>query len=144
MEFGIEKWTMIIRKSGKREITEGIELPNKKNRNAGRKGKLQVLGNIRSGHHQTEMKEKLPRVLQTSEKTSLNQTLLQKSHKRDKHLGSPSWRVLGTILRMNKGRTSTNEPEDKKVDDDAQSLTSRKDIDRLTICVKKRMRKRTC
>ena len=28
MEFGIEKWTMLIMKSGKRQITEGIEVPN--------------------------------------------------------------------------------------------------------------------
>ena len=30
MEFGIEKYAMIIRKSGKRDTTEEIELPNQK------------------------------------------------------------------------------------------------------------------
>ena len=29
MEFGLEKCSMLIMKSGKSEITEGIELPNK-------------------------------------------------------------------------------------------------------------------
>ena len=31
MEFGIEKWTLQIMKSGKRHMTEGIELPNQEN-----------------------------------------------------------------------------------------------------------------
>ena len=41
-------------KSGKRQMTEEIELPNQeKNQNAWRKGNLKLLRNIRSGHHQT-------------------------------------------------------------------------------------------
>ena len=32
---------------------------SRKNQEAQRKGKLQVLGNIESGHHQTEMREKI-------------------------------------------------------------------------------------
>ena len=31
MEFGIEKYSMIIRKKGKGQITKGIELPNQEN-----------------------------------------------------------------------------------------------------------------
>ena len=31
MEFGIEKCTMLIMKSGKRQMTEGIEIPNQEN-----------------------------------------------------------------------------------------------------------------
>ena len=47
MEFGIEQCSMLIRKSGKQDMTEGIELPNKeKNPNAQRKGNLQILANI--------------------------------------------------------------------------------------------------
>ena len=54
MEFGKEKCAMLIMKSRKWQITEGIERPNQeKNQNAQRKGNLQVLGNIESGHHQT-------------------------------------------------------------------------------------------
>ena len=44
---------------GKRETIEGKELPNQENQNAWREGKSQVLGNIGSGHYQTEMKEKI-------------------------------------------------------------------------------------
>ena len=52
MEFGIEKCAMVIIKSGKRQMTKRIELPKQeKNQNARRKGNLQILGNIGSGHH---------------------------------------------------------------------------------------------
>ena len=46
---------MLIIKSRKQQMTEGIELTNqtKKNQNAQRKGNLQVLGNTESGQHQT-------------------------------------------------------------------------------------------
>ena len=41
IEFIIEKCAMLIMKSGKRQMWEGIELPNeKKNQNAQRKGSL--------------------------------------------------------------------------------------------------------
>ena len=44
MEFGIEKCSMQIMRSLKRQMTEGIELPSQeKNQNARRKGKLQEL-----------------------------------------------------------------------------------------------------
>ena len=47
-----EKCAMLIIKSGKRQITEEIELPNYEKMNSRRKGNLRVHGNIRSGHHQ--------------------------------------------------------------------------------------------
>ena len=55
MEFESEKYAMGIRKSGKRETMEGIELPNQ---DAWREGKLQVLGNIGSRHKQTSGDER--------------------------------------------------------------------------------------
>ena len=59
MKFGVEKCTKLIMKSGKRQMTEGIELPNQeKNRNIRRKCNLQILGNIGSGHHQTSGDER--------------------------------------------------------------------------------------
>ena len=43
MEFGIEESAMLMMKSGKRHMTEGIERPNQeKNENAHRKGNLQI------------------------------------------------------------------------------------------------------
>ena len=55
MEFGIEKCTMIIIKKEKREVMEAIELSNQK---SWRKWKLQIPGDIRSRHYQTEIKDK--------------------------------------------------------------------------------------
>ena len=61
-----------------------------------------------------EMKENiLKRVFQQSKETSRNQTVLLKFHQRDKYLGCPLCKILGTILEMNKG-TSTNGPESKE------------------------------
>ena len=76
-----------------------------------------------------------------NEKTSGNQALPQKSHLRNKHQGSSSYKILGTILKMNKGGTHRSEPKDKKVDEMHKALHLRNDIDRQ--CVKKRRRKRT-
>ena len=46
MEFDIEKCVMLIMKSGKRYMMEGMEQPNQKNQNSQRKGNVQILGNI--------------------------------------------------------------------------------------------------
>ena len=56
----------------------------------------------------------------------------QKSYQRNKHM-SITWKIFRTLLKMNKERTQTNEPEDKKADDNAKGLTSKKDIDRLCV-----------
>ena len=53
MKLSIEKWARLIMKSGKQEMTEGIKLPNQEKIRTLREGNLQILGNIRSGHHQT-------------------------------------------------------------------------------------------
>ncbi len=36
----------------------------------------------------------------------------------------PSGKIIGTILKIDKGGTQTNGQKDKKIDDDAQGLTS--------------------
>ena len=62
---------------------------SRKNQNAWRKGNLLILKDIGSGHHQTNEDEKeKKRISQKNEKTTRNKTILQKSHKRDKHLSS--------------------------------------------------------
>ena len=53
IEIGREKGIKLIMRSGKRQMAEGIELSNQENHNPWRKGKLQVLGNNGSRHHQT-------------------------------------------------------------------------------------------
>ena len=66
IEFRIEKCDLLIMRSGKRLMMEGIELPDKKKKqNCCRKGNLLVLGNTRSGHHQTsgDKRKKLKQTL---------------------------------------------------------------------------------
>ena len=64
--------------SGKRQMTEGIELPNKKSHNSRRKRNFQILGNIRSGYHQIsegERKDKKRKPYRRRiKKTTRNQT----------------------------------------------------------------------
>ena len=57
MEFGIEKCVLLVMKSGKRHLTDGIELPNQ-DQNARRKRDLQILRNLGRWHHQTSRNEK--------------------------------------------------------------------------------------
>ena len=103
-----------------------------------RKGNLQILENIGSGHHQTSEDERknLKRVHQENEETSENQTIEQKSNPRDKHRGCPPCQILGTILEEDE-RTSAKGPENRKTHD-IISLRWR----RLTVCFKNRRRKR--
>ena len=116
-----EKWVMTNNGSNRTVKPE-------KNQNAWREGKLWILGNIGSRHHQTS-RDKIKnnkRIPQMNEKTYRNQARQQTSHQRDKHLGSRPCKILRTILKMKKGRIQTNRPKDKKVDDYAQGLTSKR------------------
>ena len=67
-----------------------------------------------------EMKEKnLKIVSQESKKTMQNETIQQKSYQGDKILGQTLYKILGTILETDEGRTSINGPEKKKSNDNA-------------------------
>ena len=125
MEFSIEKCAIFIIKIAKRQMTKGIELPNKKKIRTLREKEIYSIGN---GHLQTSADERknLKSVSQKNEKTSRNQSILQKSHERNKHLVCPSRKILGTILEVDEGRTSTNGPKNKKTRDDAYGLTSQR------------------
>ena len=61
MEFGIEKWSMLVMRSGKRHMTEGVELPNQVIiRTLGEKETYKYLGILEAGTiKQVEMKEKI-------------------------------------------------------------------------------------
>ena len=73
----------------------------RKNQNARRIGKLQVLGNIGCRHHQTEIRflKYLKRVSQANEKASRNQTLQQESPQRKKNTWTVLIRYSGTFLK---------------------------------------------
>ena len=55
---------------------------------------------------------------------SQNQALQQKSHQKEKHQGIPPCKILWSILKMDKGRTQSNGPNDKKILDKAQGYIS--------------------
>ena len=60
MEFGIEKCLMLVKKSGKRHLTDGMEIPNQdKIRTLGQKETYKYLGILEADAiKQVEMKEK--------------------------------------------------------------------------------------
>ena len=125
MEFDIEKCAILILKSGKREITEGIELPNQeKIRTLGVKEKDKY-SQIRSEYHQTsrDKRKNNKRVPQKNEKTSGNQTQPEKSRHKDKHLGSPPCEILGIIYKMDLGGIQTNGPKDKEINVNEEGFT---------------------
>ena len=71
MKFDIEKCAMLIMRSRKRHMTEGIELPNQQNiRKLGKKETYKYLGILKADTiKQVEMKENFDkRVLQENEK----------------------------------------------------------------------------
>ena len=67
-------------------------------------------------------KKKKKRVPQTNEIPFRNQDLQQKSHQKDKYLGSSSCKILETILDMDKRGTKGNGLEYKEADDYVQGL----------------------
>ena len=81
-----------------------------------RKGDLHILWDIGSEHHQTcgEERKIFLKISQEYEKKHQIQSTRQKSHQRDKYLGCPPRETLGTILKVDEGRTLINGPENKK------------------------------
>ena len=73
------------------------------------------------------------RISQTNVKFSRNQALQQKSHQRGKYQGSCPCKILGTLLKMVKGKRQANGPENKKIEDNAQGFISERCIDRLYV-----------
>ena len=67
---------------------------------------------------QAEMNEKKKKEYLSEQESSRNQTTLQKSHQSDKYEGCSSRKILGTILKMDVRRSSTNRNENKKTHDD--------------------------
>ena len=76
VEFGREKCAILIMKSRKRLMTEGIEqLNQEKIRTLGEKKTYKSLGILEADtFKQAEMKEKIKRVSKENEKTTRNQT----------------------------------------------------------------------
>ena len=62
-----------------------------------------------------EVKEKKKRIPKENEKTTRNQTIKQKSCQKDKYQDCTPHNILGTILKVDERKTSTNGPENKKI-----------------------------
>ena len=119
IEFDILKSGMVVMKSRKRKTAEGIELRHQENIKRWEKKKI-----IRTQeywkwtpsnkHWWKKNKKSVP---QKNEKASRNKAQTQKSHQRDKQMGSSSCKIIWSIIKMDKGVTEINEPKDKKIDD---------------------------
>ena len=120
-------------KSGKWQMIEGIELPNQERmRTLGEKETNKYLGILEADTiKQVEIKKIWKIASQENEKTIRNQTTKQKSHQKDKHLGCSPCKILWAILELDKGRTSTNGPENKKTNDN-KALPPNDDIDYMS------------
>ena len=111
MEFAIEKCAMLVMGSGKRHITEGVELPNQVIRTPGEKETYKYLGILEAYTiKQLKMKEKkLKSVSQKSHKSTRDKTLLQEPYQRDKYLGCPPHEMLETILEVDQDLRTKND-----------------------------------
>ena len=69
MEFGIDKWVMLMMNTGKNETAKGIEQPNREEiRTFGEKENYKYLGILEADAiKQTEMKEKIRNSLEEQE-----------------------------------------------------------------------------
>ena len=117
MKFGKEKCAMLIIKSGKREITKGIELPNQERiRTLGEKENYYYLGILETDTvKQVEIKAKNKKTRKFLETKLWSINLIIRIN---------TWvvslvRFSGLFLQWTKKKSLTNGTEDKKVDDNA-------------------------
>ena len=129
MEFGIEKCAMLIMRSGKRQMTEEIELSNQeKIRTLGEKETYKYLGILEADTiKQAETMEKIRKEYLRQTKKLLETKFC--SRNLIKGINTRAVSLLRTILEMNAERTSVNRPENKKTD----VLHPRNDIDGLYV-----------
>ena len=108
MEFGIEICSILVIKSGKRHLTDGMELSIQNNiRTFGEKEAHKYVGKLEAGTiNQVEMKEKnKERVYQEHKKTTRDKTIWQKPYQRNKYLGCSPCKIFGAILEVDQKRT---------------------------------------
>ena len=124
MEFGIEKCTILVMKSGKRCITDGMELPNQeKLRTLLEKGTYKYLGILEADNiKQVEMKERnLKKSISEEPENYSRQNFIA---------GTLSKRLISELYpsqdTRDQRRTQTNWPENKKTNVHAWGLASRR------------------
>ena len=118
MEFGIKN--MLCPWEVEKQIAERKwNAKSIKNQKALRNGKLQVLGNIRRWHHQTNGDE-VKKSISDEQENFAKQKLYQEPNQKDKHRGSPHCKILFKWI----PEFFFNGPGNKKAHDDAQHLFS--------------------
>ena len=145
MEFGIEKYAMLVMKSGKRHLTDGMELPNQdKLRTLAENKTYKYLGILKADTiKQVEMKNKIQK-----EYLRITIKLLEtKLSSRNLSKGINTWavplvRYSGPFLKWTKDELKQMEQSTRKLLTMHKALHQRRRW--LTICFKKRGRKRTC
>ena len=108
MEFGIEKCGMLVMKSGKRHITDGIELPNHDRiRTLEEKETYEYLGILEADTMKQVQNERHDpkRISQENAKTTRDKTLQQKPHQRNKYLGCAPCQIFGTLSQVDQRGT---------------------------------------
>ena len=99
MEFGVEKCAMLVMKSGKRHMTDEMELPNHHRiRTLEENEAYKYLGIFEADNiKRVQMKDDPKRISQENAKTTRDKTLQQKPHQRNKYLGCATSQILGTL-----------------------------------------------
>ena len=136
MEFGIEKCTMLVMKSGKRHMTDGMELPNHdKIRTLGENETYKYLGILEADIiKQVEMKEKIRK-----EYLRKNRKLLErKLSSRNLIKGINSWamplvRYSGPFLKWTRDELKQMDQRTRKLMTMHKALHPRNDVDRLYV-----------
>ena len=136
MEFGIEKCAMLVMKSGKRHLTDGIELPNKdKIKTLAENETYKYLGILKADTiKQAEMKEKI-------QKEYLRRTrklLETKLNSRNLIKGINTWavplvRYSGPFLKLTREELKQMDQRTRKLMTMYTTLHPRDDVDRLYV-----------
>ena len=103
MEFGIEKCSMLVMKSSKRHMTDGMELPNHgRIRTLEENETYKYLGIMEADTiKQVQMKDMIRNeYLRRTRKTTRDKTLQQKPHQRNKYLGCATSQIFWTISQV--------------------------------------------
>ena len=145
MEFGIEKCALLAMKSGKRHLTDGIELPNQdKIRTLAENETYKYFGILKADTiKQVEMKDKIQREYPRRTRKLLDTEL----SRRNLINGINTWaellvRYSGPFLKWTRDELRQMDQRTRKLMTMHKALHPRDDVDR-TICIKKRGRKRT-
>ena len=145
MEFSIEKYAMLIMKSGKRHLTDEMKLPNQnKIRTLGEKETNKYLGILEADTiKQVDMKEKIKKECLRRTRELLETKLSSRNLIKEINTWAvPLVRYSGLFLKCAREELSQIEPRTRKLMTIHKALYPRDGVERL--CIKKGAGKRIC